>query len=89
MAAEDTLTLLRAFLRCARYGPIVCLAYLEWGSRCGDGGVLLHVPLNASKSVHAMCILRLSPHMAVDSVLASVAIRRLTKTNWGALKNQE
>lgn len=84
----DVMTL-SAFLRCVRYGLSELLAYPSMIAGSGDHGFLLRVGLSTMKSWYKLELLRLIRDMEVDSVLAFVAVGRLTKVDWDALGDQE
>lgn len=78
---------LGALLRCVQYVPID--RFPRKVSGCNVGVALLYVPLELIKERNDLSIFRLCRHMAVDSVLISVANSRLTESDWKAMKNQE
>lgn len=69
---------------CARYRPVKFLVYLQMVPGCKSGGDVFYVPSGLIRSWYAFGICQLLRSMAVDLVLALVAIGQLTEINWHA-----
>lgn len=86
---EYNVSSLGAFLHSAQYCPAERLAYPWMVAGCEGGGALLRVSLCTIKSWYALGVCRLLRNIAVDPVLALVAIGRLMNINWEAIADQE
>lgn len=86
---EYHLMSLGALISCVRYGLIGLLVYRRMVFDWIGGGAVLHVHLGSIKSGYAVGICRLIQNMAVDPMLALVAIGQLTEIDWKALEDQD